>query len=62
MKSHKQDIVDAAIQGLKEGGFEDYFAENLRTILNIIYESGFKQGKEQGMTEQYINSLHWSRQ
>lgn len=41
MKSHKEDIVGSAIQGLKEGGFE--YAEVFRMILERVYECGYRE-------------------
>lgn len=41
MKSYKEQIVDSAIQGLKEGGFEH--AEMFRILLERVYDSGYAE-------------------
>lgn len=40
--THKKDIIDMAILGLKQGGFDH--AEIFRSLLEKIYDSGFNEG------------------
>ena len=42
--THKKDIIDMAILGLKQGGLE--YAEVYRPFLERIYDSGFNEGNK----------------
>ena len=55
---YKQEFLEAVIQGLVEGGYPEDAAKGLWKLFEKIYDSGYNEGQR----EQYVNSLHWSRQ
>lgn len=43
MNSHKADIIQAAIQGLIEGGMQQWEAKNLAFLFECVYNSGYNE-------------------
>jgi hypothetical protein len=43
-KQHKEAVLDAAIEGLREGGFSEKLSENYRMFLSKVYEVAYEQG------------------
>ena len=41
MNDHKQDTIQAAIQGLIQGGWDKLYAESLYLLLERVYQSGY---------------------
>lgn len=41
--THKQDVIQAAIQGLIEGGMPKYEAKNLAFLLERVYTFGYNE-------------------
>lgn len=39
----KQQVIDAAVKGLIEGGYSDVNANLLRTLLELVYQSGYNE-------------------
>ena len=50
-KSYKMQIVEAAVQGMKDGGMEN--AEKFIPLLERMFQSGYNEG----MREQYLTML-----
>lgn len=41
---YKYEVIQAAIDGLIQGGFSKEYAEMFRIILMRVYESGYREG------------------
>jgi len=52
MTPHRKDAVDAAIQGLVEGGADPNHAESYRILLTLMYDLGYKESRRNIIEEQ----------
>jgi hypothetical protein len=55
--THKQQIIDAALEGLHQGGFSKEYAYLFEKLLDRVYTSGYSEGKWSGQQEQYLVNL-----
>jgi hypothetical protein len=55
--THKQQIIDAALEGLHQGGFSQEYAYLFAKLLDRVYTSGYNEGKWSGQQEQYLVNL-----
>ena len=51
--TYKEKIINAAIDGLMEGGFSKDRAETIAGLLTKMYDAGYNEG----MREQYVTQL-----
>lgn len=52
--THKQQIIDAALEGLHQGGFSQEYAYLFTKLFDRVYTSGYNEGKWPGQQEQYL--------
>jgi hypothetical protein len=43
MSQHKDQVIEAAIQGLNQGGFSDQLAETFKSLLSTVYDAGYNE-------------------
>jgi hypothetical protein len=55
--THKQQIIDAALGGLHQGGFSQEYAYLFTKLFDRVYTSGYNEGKWSGQQEQYLVNL-----
>jgi len=55
--THKQQIIDAALEGLHQGGFSQEYAYLFTKLFDRVYTSGYNEGKWSGQQEQYLVNL-----
>lgn len=55
--THKQQIIDAALEGLQQGGFSQEYAYLFTKLFDRVYTSGYNEGKWSGQQEQYLVNL-----
>lgn len=52
MKSYKQDVLDAAIEGLVAGGMSNERADLLLVLLDKVYECGYNEALRNTETQE----------
>jgi len=55
--THKQQVIDAALEGLHQGGFSQEYAYLFTKLFDRVYTSGYNEGKWSGQQEQYLVNL-----
>jgi hypothetical protein len=55
--THKQQIIDAALEGLHQGGFSQEYAYLFTKLFDRVYTSGYNEGKWSGQQEKYLVNL-----
>lgn len=55
--THKQQVIDAAVEGLQQGGFSKDYAYLFEKLLDRVYTAAYNEGKYSGQQEQWLTNL-----